>query len=154
MSDLSEDAWRGVSAYGRLTPTAGIVDLQRAARLRSPAALWQPLEPVSVASGTAAVSETTVSLPAGAIAAQSAVAVVYRLTMAVGGGGKAKLEVGHRAGGAAVGAAESSNAMGAGSTSQVIADWNGGRCTYVVTFTSSPTSVVWDISVVGFLRAA
>jgi hypothetical protein len=99
------------------------------------------------------MSETTVALPAAVIAPQGTAAVVYRLQMSVGGGGKAKLEVRHRAGGTSIGAAEASNAMGCANTSQVIADLNGGRCTYVVTFTSSPTGVSWDISVVGFLRA-
>lgn len=148
------DPWADVATYGRLTPQAHVTDLVRAQRLSPLSKVWLPVEPVSVASGSAAAAEATVSLPAGAVAPQSAAAVLYRLTMSVGGGGKAKLELRHRAGGAAVGAAESSNAMGAGSTSQVWADWNGGRCTYVVTFTSSPTSVSWDISVVGFMRAA
>jgi hypothetical protein len=129
-----------------------ITDMARAKRIANATADWYPTEPVSAASGSAAAAETTVALPAGVVAPQGATAVLYRLGMTVGGGGKAKVEVRHRAGGGTIGAAEASSAMGCSATSHAFADWNGGRCTYVVTFTSSPTSVSWDISVVGFLR--
>jgi hypothetical protein len=148
------DGWTGVETFGRLQTAGVLTDTSRARRPPPTSSVWQAYEPVSVASGTAAVAETTVSLPSNAVAPQGTAAVLYRLTVGVTGGGKAKLEVRHRAAGAAVGAVEASNAMGAAATSQVWADWNRGRCTYVVTFTLSPTGVTWDISVVGFLRAA
>lgn len=143
-----------VSAFGRAQSQALTTDIFRGQRPASSSSVWSAFEPVSVVSGTAAVAETTTALPAMAVAPQGVAAVLYRVTVSVTGGGKARVEIRHRAGGVYVGAAESSNAMGAASASQVWADWNRGRCTYVVTFTSSPTGVAWDISVVGFLRAA
>lgn len=148
------DAWAGVAAYGRLTPASNLTDIERGRRPKNSSGVWLPVEPVSVASGSAAVAETTVSLPASAIAPQGVAAVLYRILVSNTGGGKVLVGVRHRAGGASVLVCESSSAMGVESGGQGWADWNGGRCTYVVVFTSSPTGVAWDISVVGFLRAA
>jgi hypothetical protein len=116
-------------------------------------AVWQPVEPITIASGTAAAAETTAAWPRSVILPQGAAAAQYRLSVAVAGGGKAKVDVRHKPGGAAVVAAESSAAAAHTTYAQGIVDLNSGRTTYAVTFTTTPTGVVWDISLTGFVRA-
>jgi hypothetical protein len=147
--------WESTPAFGSPVPQAVIEAIRAAEAPRSSTSTWIPVDPVTIASGTGAVGETTVALSPTVVVPAQTVAVEYQLQLVVGGGtGKASLSVSHKPGGVFVGAVEATPTTGTGVYATPLVDINGGRLTYAVTFVSSPTSVSWIIRVVGFLRSA